>query len=80
MPRPDASPDLTAVDPVARVAGDDLVVRVVVQPGARRPAVVGRHGDELRLRVAAPPERGRANDEVVRVVAALRRAVAGEGR
>ncbi len=63
---------------MARVAGADLVVRVVVQPGARRPAVVGRHGDELRLRVAAPPERGRANAEVVRVVAEALGVAAGD--
>ncbi|MFN8039280.1 MAG: DUF167 domain-containing protein [Acidimicrobiales bacterium] len=64
-----AAEDLASVAPVARAAGADLVVRVLVQPGARRPAVVGRHGDELRLRVAAPPERGRANAEVVQVLA-----------
>jgi uncharacterized protein len=31
--------------------------------------VVGRHGDAWKVRVAAPPERGRANDEVVGVIA-----------
>lgn len=61
---------LAAVAPLARARGGDLVVRVLVQPGARRPAILGRHGDELRVRVAAPPERGRANAEVVRAVAA----------
>jgi uncharacterized protein len=32
--------------------------------------VVGRHGDGWKIRVAAAPERGRANDEVITVVAA----------
>jgi uncharacterized protein YggU (UPF0235/DUF167 family) len=32
--------------------------------------VVGRHGDAWKIRVAAAPERGRANDEVIAVVAA----------
>ena len=31
--------------------------------------MVGRHGDAWKVRVAAPPERGRANDEVVGVIA-----------
>jgi uncharacterized protein YggU (UPF0235/DUF167 family) len=35
---------------------------VTVSPGASRTELVGRHGDGWRARVAAPPERGRAND------------------
>ena len=31
--------------------------------------MVGRHGDAWKVRVAAPPERGRANDAVVGVIA-----------
>ena len=40
-------------------------VRLRVSPGAGRSAVVGRHGDGWKVRVAAAPERGRANDALV---------------
>lgn len=36
-----------------------------VQPGASRTEVAGLHGDRLKLRVAAPPVDGRANDALV---------------
>jgi uncharacterized protein YggU (UPF0235/DUF167 family) len=39
-----------------------LTLRVV--PGAPRAGVVGRHGAAWKIRVAAAPERGAANDAV----------------
>jgi uncharacterized protein len=46
-------------------------LRLRVSPGAGRAAVVGRHGDGWKVRVTAAPERGRANDAVVQLLATV---------
>ena len=43
-------------------------MRLRVVPGASRSSVVGRLGDAWKVRVAAAPERGAANDAVVRLL------------
>ena len=45
-------------------------LRLAVRPGAPRTRPAGEHGGALRLAVAAPPERGRANAEALRYLAA----------
>lgn len=50
-------------------ANATVVLRVQVQPGAGRTAVTGRYGDAVKLKVAAPPEGGRANDAVTSLLA-----------
>jgi uncharacterized protein len=44
-------------------------VRLRVSPGARRTELAGRHGDGWKIRVSAAPERGRANDAVLDLLA-----------
>ena len=55
-------PELTSTD-------DGTVLAVHVQPGAGRTEVVGRYGEALKVRVAAPPTGNRANEAVVDLVA-----------
>jgi uncharacterized protein (TIGR00251 family) len=44
-----------------------LIIRV--QPRAKQSEVVGRHGDAIKIRLAAPPVDGAANDELIRFLA-----------
>ncbi len=44
-------------------------LRLRVSPGATRTELAGRHGDAWKVRVSAAPERGRANDAVVDLIA-----------
>lgn len=46
------------------------VLRLHVQPGARRSETVGLHGGRLKLRIAAPAIEGRANEALVAFLAA----------
>ncbi|MGZ8272756.1 MAG: DUF167 domain-containing protein [Burkholderiaceae bacterium] len=43
------------------VRPEGVVLALHVQPGARRTAVVGLHGDRLKIAIASPPADGRAN-------------------
>lgn len=45
-----------------------VMVRVHVVPGASRSELKGRHGDAIKVRVAAPAEGGRANRAVAELL------------
>jgi uncharacterized protein len=52
-----------------RDAADGVRLELLVTPRASRSEVAGVAGDRLRVRVAAPPVEGAANDELVRFLA-----------
>lgn len=49
--------------------GSGTLIDVKVVPGASRSRIAGAFGDGIRVQVAAPPERGRANEELCEVLA-----------
>jgi uncharacterized protein len=48
---------------------EGTVLTVRAQPGARKNALLGEHAGALKVAVTAPPERGKANEAIVRVLA-----------
>jgi uncharacterized protein (TIGR00251 family) len=54
---------------VRAVAADEAVLSVSVVPNAKRTEVVGLHDGDLRVRLAAPPVDGKANDTLTAWVA-----------
>lgn len=52
-----------------RPDGDGVVLTLHIQPGAKKTEVAGLHGDALKIRLAAPPVDGKANEALVAFVA-----------
>lgn len=50
-------------------ASGGVLLKVAARPGASRSAVQGLAGDALKVAIQAPPEKGKANDELVRFLA-----------
>lgn len=55
--------------PFVQSDGADVLLRVKVVPGARSEAIAGMLGDRLKVRVSAPPEDGKANAALCRLLA-----------
>jgi len=49
--------------------GDDLLIRLYVQPRASRDEFAGIHADALKVRITAPPVDGKANQHLQRFLA-----------
>jgi len=53
-----------------RVAGDGRITLTLhIQPGAKKTEFAGRHGEALKIRLAAPPVDGKANEALIKFVA-----------
>ncbi|MDO8931715.1 MAG: DUF167 family protein [Rhodocyclaceae bacterium] len=52
-----------------RQDGDGVVLTLHIQPGAKRSEVAGTHGDALKIRLAAPPVDGKANEALIAFLA-----------
>lgn len=49
--------------------GEDLILRLYIQPKASRDNLVGLHGDELKVAITAPPVDGKANAHLTKYLA-----------
>lgn len=49
--------------------GTNTLLLLHVQPGAKRNAVVGEHGERLKIALKAPPIDGKANQALIKFVA-----------
>jgi uncharacterized protein (TIGR00251 family) len=54
-----------------RCCGEVLTLTLHVQPGAKRSEISGLHGDALKIRLAAPPIDGRANEALLKYISGL---------
>ena len=53
-----------------RVAADGRITLTLhIQPGAKKTEFAGLYGDALKIRLAAPPVDGKANEALVRFIA-----------
>lgn len=56
--------------PIAVVKdGEDLILRLYIQPKASRDQIVGLHGDEIKIAITAPPVDGKANSHLTKYLA-----------
>lgn len=54
---------------IVRLSEDGIKIRVKVSPGASKTKITGPYGDSLKVAVNAPPEKGKANRELILLLA-----------
>ena len=52
-----------------QAADGRITLTLHIQPGAKKTEFAGLHGDALKIRLAAPPVDGKANEALIRFVA-----------
>jgi uncharacterized protein len=55
--------------PWMRVSIDEVIIELTARPGASRRGVIGVTGDRLVVAINSPPDKGKANDELVEYLA-----------
>lgn len=60
---------MESLDHLFQASASGVILRVYVQPKARRAQIIGLHADRLKLAVTEPPDKGKANAAVVNLVA-----------
>jgi uncharacterized protein (TIGR00251 family) len=60
---------MNEIEDYVRDVPDGCTLKVRVQPGAKRTAIAGVYGSELKIALNAPPVDGRANEALIAFVA-----------
>lgn len=48
---------------------EGIILFIKAQPGARKDEIVGEQAGSIKVRVTAPPEKGKANEAIIRLLA-----------
>ena len=68
---PQRTRQIPIAEDIIRTTPEGAVIAVHVQPKASQTQCVGLHGHAVKIRVAAPPSDGAANEELCRFLARL---------
>lgn len=51
------------------VDGNDIILRLYIQPKSSKDQWIGKHGEEIKLAITAPPVDGKANAYLIKYLA-----------